>query len=131
MNVVISKRRTQAINRRAIGQLPPLGLTLALRKIILELSLNILIVPKLFPNLSKIDLGGGMDATWEPPLCRGDPKTSFLTILAPFLDPIWGPVWVYLCAYFFDVFLYMVCGWRFCRFGVHVVSILGPFLGPG
>ena len=32
MNVVISRRRTQAINLRAIGQLPPLGLTLAVEK---------------------------------------------------------------------------------------------------
>ena len=44
------------------------------------------------PNLSKIEVGGGLEATWEPPLCRGDPKTSFLMFLAPLWDPIWGPV---------------------------------------
>ena len=52
-------------------------------------------VPKLSQHLSKIDLGGGLGATWEPPLRRGDPKTSFLTILAPFWDPTWGPVWAH------------------------------------
>ena len=46
-------------------------------------------VPKWSQNLSKIDPGGGLEATWEPPLKQGASKTSLLTILAPFWDPIW------------------------------------------
>ena len=46
-------------------------------------------VPKLSQNLSKIDPGGGLEATWEPPLKQGASKTSFLMILAPFWDPLW------------------------------------------
>ena len=41
-------------------------------------------VPKWSQNLSKIDPGGALEATWEPPLKQGASKTSFLTILAPF-----------------------------------------------
>ena len=33
--------------------------------------------------------GGGLEATWEPPLKQGASKTSFLTILAPFWDTLW------------------------------------------
>ena len=40
-------------------------------------------------NLSKIDPGGGLEATWEPPLKQGASKTSFYIILAPFWDPLW------------------------------------------
>ena len=47
------------------------------------------IVPKWSQNLSKIDPGGALEATWEPPLKQGASKTSFLTILAPFWDPLW------------------------------------------
>ena len=46
-------------------------------------------VPKWSQNLSKIDPGGGLEATWEPPLKQGASKTSFLMILAPFWDPLW------------------------------------------
>ena len=46
-------------------------------------------VPKWSQNLSKIDPGGALEATWEPPLKQGASKTSFLTILAPFWDPLW------------------------------------------
>ena len=46
-------------------------------------------VPHGFQNLSKIDPGGGLEATWEPPLKQGASKTSFLAILAPFWDPLW------------------------------------------
>ena len=49
-------------------------------------------VNKSSQNSPQIDLEGGLEAAWEPPLCRGGPKTSFLTILAPLGDPIWGPV---------------------------------------
>ena len=45
--------------------------------------------PKMVPNLSKIDPGGGLEASWEPPLKQDASKTSFLTILAPFWDPLW------------------------------------------
>ena len=46
-------------------------------------------VPTWSQNLSKIDLGGGLGATWEPPLKQGGSKTSLLTILAPIWDPLW------------------------------------------
>ena len=46
-------------------------------------------VSKMVQNLSKIDPGGGLEATWEPPLKQGASKTSFLMILAPFWDPLW------------------------------------------
>ena len=46
-------------------------------------------VPKWCQNLSKIDHGGGLEASWEPPLKQDASKTSFLTILAPFWDPLW------------------------------------------
>ena len=35
-------------------------------------------VPKWSQNLSKIDPGGGLEATWEPPLKQGVSKISFL-----------------------------------------------------
>ena len=41
-------------------------------------------VRKSSQNTPKIDLEGGLEAAWELPLCRGDSKTSFLSIL-PFL----------------------------------------------
>ena len=40
-------------------------------------------------NLSKIDSGRGLEATWEPPLKQGASKASCLMILAPFWDPLW------------------------------------------
>ena len=46
-------------------------------------------VPKWTRNTSKIDPGGALEASWEPPLKQGASKTSFLTILAPFWDPLW------------------------------------------
>ena len=68
-------------------------------------------------NLSKIDLGGVLEATWEPPLCRGDPKTSFLMILAPFWDPIWGPVWDHVGHHFLTFFLIWFMGGVFVGVG--------------
>ena len=64
------------------------------------MTLNVLenllkMVSKSFQNISKIDLEGGLEAAREPPLCRGDPKTSFLAILAPLWDAIWGAVLVH------------------------------------
>ena len=41
-------------------------------------------VPKWSQNLSKIDPGGGLEATWEPPLKQGASKTSFLMSLSAF-----------------------------------------------
>ena len=50
------------------------------------------LVRKSSQNTSKIDLEGGLEAAQEPPLCGGDPKTSFWAILAPLSNPFWGPV---------------------------------------
>ena len=61
------------------------------------------IVLKWSQNLSKIDPGGGLEATWEPPLKQGASKTSFLTILAPFWDPLWDQFGLML-GIFLDVF---------------------------
>ena len=47
-------------------------------------------VPKWSQNLSKIDPGGGLEATWEPPLKQDASKNSFLTILASFWDALWN-----------------------------------------
>ena len=63
-------------------------------------------------NTSKIYFEGGLEAAWEVPLCRGDPKSSFLVILAPLRDAIWGPVSAHFGHCFLSVF----------------VSIFGPFL---
>ena len=61
-------------------------------------------VPNGSQNLSKIDPGGGLEATWEPPLKQGASKTSFLAMLAPFWDPLWdqfGPMLGIICLMFF------------------------------
>ena len=54
---------------------------------------------------SKIDTGGGLEASWELSLKQGASKTSFLTILAPFWDPLWDQFGVILSIMFFDVFV--------------------------
>ena len=62
------------------------------------------IVPKWSQNLSKIDPGGGLEASWEPSLKQSASKTSFLAILAPFWDPLWdqfGPILRIICLIFF------------------------------
>ena len=83
-------------------------------------------VPKSSQNLSKIDLGGGLGATWEPHLRRGDPKTSFLTISAPFWDPIsLGSFW----ASIFDVFLIRLPDGVFTDLGSIWALFWDPFLG--
>ena len=81
-----------------------------------------------------MDLGGGLEATWEPPLCRGDPKTPFLTILAPFWDPIWGPVSAhfghhFLIRFWYSFWVASLSIWgQFCHyFGTLVWSPLGHF----
>ena len=43
-------------------------------------------IPKWSQRLFKIDPGGALQASWEPPLKQGASKTSFLTISAPFWD---------------------------------------------
>ena len=80
------------------------------------------LVPKLSQNLSKIDPGGALEASWEPPLKQGASKTSFLTILAPFWDPHLGPVWAHFGHHIFDVFL----KWLFDGLGLHLGSQKTP-----
>ena len=46
-------------------------------------------VPKWSQNLSEIDPGGGLEATWKPPLKQGASKSSCLMMFAPFWDPLW------------------------------------------
>ena len=78
-------------------------------------------VRKSSQNTSKIDLEGGLEAAREPPLCGGDPKTSFLAILAPLWDPIWGPVLAHVGHRFLMFFQYV--------FWMAFWAIWGPF-GP-
>ena len=75
------------------------------------------IVPKLFQKLSKIDPGGGLEATWEPPLKQGASKTSFLTILAPFWDPLWDQFGV-MFGIMFCCFFEMAFRWPWPPFGL-------------
>ena len=86
-------------------------------------------VPKSSQNLSKIDLGGDLGATWEPPLRRGDPKTSFLTIWAPFWDPIWGPVWAHFGHHFLMFSLIRLLDGIFTDLGSIWTLFWDPFLG--
>ena len=44
--------------------------------------------PKVAQNLSKIDPGGGLEASWELSLKQSTSKTSLLIILGPFWDPL-------------------------------------------
>ena len=62
-------------------------------------------VPKWSQNLSKINPGGALEASWEPPLKQGASKTSFLTILDPFWDPLWDQFGVISGIIFVEVFL--------------------------
>merc|ERR1711907_777214 len=75
-------------------------------------------VPKWSQNLSKIDPGGSLEATWEPPLKQGASKTSFLTILAPFWDPLWDQFGVILGI----IFLTFFSRWLFDGLGLHLGS---------
>ena len=76
------------------------------------------LMPKWSQHLSKIDPGGGLEATWEPPLKQGASKTSCLMILAPFWDPLWDQFGVMLGIIFVDVFL----KWLFDGLGLHLGS---------
>ena len=79
-------------------------------------------------NLSKIELGGDLEATWKPPLCRGDPKTSFLPIWAPLWDPIWGSVLAHVGVRFL-IFLWDVFWMAVLSIWGHFGSIVGVFVG--
>ena len=83
-------------------------------------------VRKSSQNIPNIDLEGGLEAAWEPPLCRGDLKTSFWVILAPVGDPIWGPVLAHVGHRFFVFFLICLLNGIFGDLG----SIWAPFWQP-
>ena len=57
-------------------------------------------VPKWSQNLSKIDPGGGLEASWEPPLKQGASNDDFDSILGRSL----GTVWVHFGQHFVCVF---------------------------
>ena len=78
-------------------------------------------VPKWFQNLSKIDPGGGLEATWEPPLKQGASKISFLTTLAPFWDQFG-----FMLSIIFVDFL----KWLFDGIGLHLGSQNTPKMRP-
>ena len=63
-------------------------------------------LPKCSQNLSEIDPGGALEATWEPPLKQGASKTSFLMSLAPFWDRIWEQFGLFLGIILLDSFVY-------------------------
>ena len=75
-------------------------------------------VPKWSEHLSRIDPGGALEATREPPLKQGASKTSFLMIWAPCWDPLWNQFGLILGHHFYDVF------WKCLFYG------LGLHLGP-
>ena len=76
-----------------------------------------IMVPKSSENLSKIDPGGALEATWEPLLKQGASNTSCLTILSN-LGPPLGPVWAHFGHDLFHVFLRRL----FDGIGVHLGS---------
>ena len=78
-------------------------------------------VPKWSQNLSKIDPGWALEATWEPPLKQGAPKTSFLTILAPFWDPLWDQFGLVLGIIFW-CFFEVAFWWPWPPFGLPKTS---------
>ena len=63
-------------------------------------------IPKWSQNLSKIDPGGALEATWEPPLKQGASKTSFLTIWAAFWDPLWDQFGIILGIIFYCFYVF-------------------------
>ena len=83
-------------------------------------------VPKSSQNLSKIDLGGDLGATWEPPLRRGDIiSDDFGSILGPHLGASLGSFWTS----FFDVFLIRLPDGVFTDLGSIWALFWDPFLG--
>ena len=84
-------------------------------------------VPKSSQNLSNSDLEEGLEAAREPPLCRGDPNTSFGdfgSTLGPHLGTSVGSFW----ASFFDVVLRCLLDDIFVDLGSICALFLGPFL---
>ena len=74
-------------------------------------------IPKWSQNLSKIDPGQALEATWEPPLKQGASKFSSLIILPPFWDPLGtslGSFW----ASFFWCFFEVAFWWSWPPFGL-------------
>ena len=61
-------------------------------------------VPKQSQNLSEINPGGALEATWEPPLKQGASKTSFLMMLVPYWDPPLEPLGSHVGHHFLNVF---------------------------
>ena len=86
-------------------------------------------VRKSAQNTTKIDLEGGLEAAWEPLLCRGDPKTSFFAILAALWEPIWGPALAHFGYRFFVCFFDMSSGLHFDDLGSIWALFWGPFGG--
>ena len=75
------------------------------------------VVPKWSQNLSKIDPGGALEASWEPPLKQGASKTyvwRFWLHVGTHL----GPVWAHFGHHVFDVFLKGL----FDGLGLHLAS---------
>ena len=75
-------------------------------------------VPNGSQNLSTIDPGGGLEATWEPPLKQGASKSSFLTILAPIWEPLWNQFGLILGI----IVVYVFLKWLFDGLGLHLAS---------
>ena len=72
-------------------------------------------------NLSKIDPGGALEASWEPLLKQG--ASEALTILAPFGDPLWDQFGLIL-----DIFLFLMFFWS--AFLMALASIWAPKTPP-
>ena len=75
-------------------------------------------VPKWSQNLSKIDPGGGLEATWEPPLKQGASKTSLFYNFGSILGPPLGPFWGHFGHMFFLCFFEVAFWWPWPPFGL-------------
>ena len=64
------------------------------------------LLPTWSQNLSKIDPGGALEATWEPPLKQGASKDLTFDDFGSILGPPLAPVWAHL-GYHFLCFLEM------------------------
>ena len=74
--------------------------------------------PKMVPKPLQNRSWRGLEASWEPPLKQDASKTSFLTILAPFWDPLWDQFGFILGIMFLMFFL----KWPFDGLGLHLGS---------
>ena len=79
-------------------------------------------VPKWLQNLSKIDPGGALEATWEPPLKQDASKTSFFDDFGSIFGLHLGPVWFH-CLH--HVLMFFLSG-----FLMALVSIWAPKTPP-